>query len=266
VGPLRHASSAGGEDSAAAAAGLALCAIVAVVDLAAAHGALFSPLLALGPLVTAALRGGAGVTGVVAAVAASVAVVVGIVDQRQDWLDHTVAVTVVAAGGALATAGAALRERSARLVADRTQAERQLHAILANLGEAVVVRAPDGTIVYANQAAADVLGLSSPEELKATDPKILVQRFAHFDAHGIPLDDRRSLSARALAGESPAPQLVHRVERATGRERWLVQKATPVRDAEGRVVLAISVFEDVTAVRRAERHQRLLAEASKLIT
>ncbi|HEY3189876.1 MAG TPA: SpoIIE family protein phosphatase, partial [Solirubrobacteraceae bacterium] len=258
--------SGGDEDRTAAAAGVLFCTVVAVVDLAVDGSTALSPLLALGPLVTAALRGGTRATAAVASIAAGLAVAAAMLDHDQAWADHAVALVVVAGGGALATLGAALRERAGGLVADLTRAEGQLDTILANLGEAVIVRAPDGSIAYANPAAADLLGLGSPEQLKATPATEITRRFDHMDEHGVPLDESWSLSARALAGETPPPLLVHRIDRATGHERWLMQKATPVRDAHGRVVLAVSVFEDVTAVRRTERHQRLLAEASKLIT
>jgi serine phosphatase RsbU (regulator of sigma subunit) len=69
--------------------------------------------------------------------------------------------------------------------------------------------------------------------------------------------------SQAGRGEQPEPLLVRNVVRATGQERWLLNKATPVFDASGAVSLVVSVIEDVTEVKRAELAQRLLAEAGK---
>ena len=54
-------------------------------------------------------------------------------------------------------------------------------------------------------------------------------------------------------------------DREGGEDRWSVVKATPIRDEAGEVVLAISVIEDVTDRMRAERADRFLSQASKLL-
>jgi serine phosphatase RsbU (regulator of sigma subunit) len=56
------------------------------------------------------------------------------------------------------------------------------------------------------------------------------------------------------------------ISRATGRERWMLVKSTPVRDERGAVTMAVNIMEDVTEARRAERQQRFLASASKLVS
>jgi hypothetical protein len=58
---------------------------------------------------------------------------------------------------------------------------------------------------------------------------------------------------------------VRNVIRATGEERWLLHKATPVLDADGELSMVISVIEDLTEVKRAELAQRLLAEAGQAL-
>ncbi len=55
------------------------------------------------------------------------------------------------------------------------------------------------------------------------------------------------------------------VVRATGEERWLVNKVTLLRGPDGEVRRLINVIEDVTPVKRAERAQRLLAGASEAL-
>jgi PAS domain S-box-containing protein len=160
---------------------------------------------------------------------------------------------------------AALALDNARLFADLARTEGQLEAILGNLGEAVTVQ-DDERMVYANQAAADLLGASTPEELLATSREELAHRFVLLDEAGEPLEPERFPGRLALAGGHPEPLLVRNVIRATGEERWLVTKATPVLDEQGAVTLSVTVFEDVTQVRRAERQQRFLSDASKLVS
>src|SRR4029078_7014139 len=56
------------------------------------------------------------------------------------------------------------------------------------------------------------------------------------------------------------------ISKATGDDRWMLVKATPVRDADGAVVMAVNIMEDVSDARRAEQHQRLLPAASKVLS
>ncbi|HEX6620676.1 MAG TPA: GAF domain-containing protein, partial [Solirubrobacteraceae bacterium] len=76
---------------------------------------------------------------------------------------------------------AALALDNARLFAELRRTEGQLEAVLANLAAAVTVQAPDGTLVYVNQAAAEVLGCSSPEEALSTPLAQLVDAFVILD-------------------------------------------------------------------------------------
>lgn len=144
-----------------------------------------------------------------------------------------------------------------------TDLEQRLEATLANLAEAVIVNDAAGKIVFANDAAARLLGVDSVAALTAATPGALMSLYDVFDEQGRPvaLDDLPS--QRAARGEPADPLLVRNVIRATGEERWLVQKATPVLDREGALTMIVSVVENVTEVKRAELAQRLLAEAGK---
>jgi PAS domain S-box-containing protein len=160
---------------------------------------------------------------------------------------------------------AALALDNARLFQELERAERRLEAILDDLGEAVAVQDRDG-LVYANRAAAELFGAATADEVLATPVEELQQRFVLLDEHGDPLAPDRYPGARALAGDHPEPLLVRNIVRATGEERWLLAKATPLADEHGEVVMAVNVLEDVTPVQRAERQQRFLSAASKLVS
>ncbi len=144
--------------------------------------------------------------------------------------------------------------------------EQRLEATLTNLAEAVLVRDATGPLVFANEAAARLLGLGSAEDVLALGSKQLMALYDVFDEQGHEISLDELPSARAARGESARPLLVRNVVRSTGAERWLLHKATPVFDADGALSIVISVIEDLTEVKRAELAQRLLAEAGQALS
>ena len=157
----------------------------------------------------------------------------------------------------------ALALDNATLAQTVTGLERRLEATLTNLAEAVIVREANGQIVFANSAAARLLNLGSVREVITASPQQLMELYHVFDEAGGSLTLADLPSSRAALGEDPEPLLVRNVARATGEERWLLHKATPLFDADGSLSLIVSVIEDLTEVKRAELAQRLLAEAGQ---
>jgi PAS domain S-box-containing protein len=141
--------------------------------------------------------------------------------------------------------------------------EQRLQATLANLAEAIVVRDANDDLVFANPAAVALLGLTSSEELSAHGPGDMMARYDAFDERGRRLVLEDLPTTQAKRGEHPAPLLVRNIVRSTGAERWLLHKSTPVFDEDGAVSMVVNVIEEVTAVKRAEIAQRLLAEAGR---
>ncbi len=144
-----------------------------------------------------------------------------------------------------------------------TGLERRLEATLTNLAEAVLVRESGGQIVFANAAAARLLNLDSARAVIEATPQQLMDLYEVFDEDGRRLELADLPSSHAGRGEEAAPLLVRNIIRATGDERWLLHKATPVFDPDGSVSLIVSVIEDLTEVKRAELAQRVLAEAGQ---
>ena len=154
-------------------------------------------------------------------------------------------------------------EQVARL--DATQARDQLQAILSGVADAVTAQAPDGRLLFANDAALDLLGFDSFEELQEAPGDWIRDRFEILDEAGEPMPTEDLPGRRALAGESAAEAVVRFRLRATGEERWSAVKATPILDEDGFVTMAINVIEDITTHKRAERAQRFLADSSALL-
>jgi len=141
-----------------------------------------------------------------------------------------------------------------------------MSAALDTLEEAVTMNGPDGRTIYVNQAAVRLLKASSQEELLRAEPGEIAGRFAVFDEGGDPVDYRDFPAFRAIEGEEhPDALLVRNVVRETGEERWLLNKVSVLRDADGHVDRVVNVIEDVTPVKQAEVRERLLGEATRVL-
>jgi PAS domain S-box-containing protein len=159
----------------------------------------------------------------------------------------------------LATVG----ERAARGVAttqliDELQRTRnRLENILAALSEAITVHDERGKTVYANPAAARLLGAASVDEVLAAQPGDLAARFEITREDGAPVTVDDLPGRRLVAGLPAEPLLTRSVRRDTGEARWLLTKATLL---EGEQMLAVNIIEDVTELKEAEERLRALGD------
>jgi PAS domain S-box-containing protein len=148
---------------------------------------------------------------------------------------------------------------------DATQARDQLEAILRGVADAVTAQAPDGRLLFANEAAVELLGYESSEALLAAPIAEILDRFEILDESGRPFPVDRLPGRRALA-EGVGGEVVLRFRvRATGEERWSAVKATPIMDTTGAVGMAINVIEEITDHKRAELAQRFLSDSSAVL-
>jgi len=91
-------------------------------------------------------------------------------------------------------------------------------------------------------------------------------RFLVLDEQGHELELESMPGRRLFAGEHPEPLLVRNIVRATGEERWLMVRSSPVVDPQsGRVQYAVNVFENITEVKRAQLAESFMAEASRVL-
>jgi PAS domain S-box-containing protein len=161
---------------------------------------------------------------------------------------------------------AALAIDNARLFSEVRRVERRLEAVLVNLAEAITVADERGQTVFANQAAADLLGATAPSELVDSPPGTIMARFLVLDELGRELDLESMPGRRLFAGERPEPLLVRNIVRATGEERWLIVRSSPIVDPETeRILYAVNVFENITEVKRAQLAESFMAEASSVL-
>ncbi len=161
---------------------------------------------------------------------------------------------------------AALAIDNAQLFRDVQAVERRLEAVLRNLAEAITVVDDTGQTVFANQAALDLLGLESSEELANAKPGEIMSRFIVLSESGEELDLDAMPARRLFRGQQAKPLLVRNIVRATGEERWVIVRASPIVDPEtGRMAYAANVFEDVTQVKRAQLAEAFMAQASRVL-
>jgi PAS domain S-box-containing protein len=160
----------------------------------------------------------------------------------------------------------ALALENAGLNAELEDAERRFRAIVDGMLDGVTVRAADGRLVYANDAAVDLLRVDSREDLHGRAAGEMMALFEAYDEDGRPVLLDQLPGARAWnLDRDPEPMIVRNVVRATGEQRWLLSKAIAIRDDDGVPQYVVNFTEDVTAVKRAELAQRMLAEAGRVL-
>lgn len=129
----------------------------------------------------------------------------------------------------------------------------QLAIILQSVADGITAQDPDGRLIYANDAAARIVGYPSAHALMDAPVHEVLQGFVLRDASGCPFPVEQLPGRRALRDMPNPPEttLCFRVV-ATGEERWAVVRASPVLDNEGRVRFAVNIFHDITERRQAE--------------
>lgn len=141
----------------------------------------------------------------------------------------------------------------------------QLEIILQGVIDGITVQDRSGHLAYANDAAARIAGYASAEQLLNTPFEGILAKFEIVDEAGNPIPLEQLPGRMALQGRGSSAATLRWSVPESGEERWVLVKASPVLNHYGQVDLAVTIFQDVTEQKRAERAQRLLAEAGKLL-
>ena len=244
-----------------AATGIALLAVVGLTVLDASWDDTLSATVVVAPFI-AAMFAGVRQTVAVAVAASSSALLSGIWNDNFGNAGYEVRAAIVVTGGVFSVFAARTREQAARAEALGAQ----LTAALSNLAEGVVVQDRSQRLVYANETAAATLGFPSVAALLGAAPEELVSLADYYNEDGSPLTPEQYPSRRVFSGEEVGPHTVRVIDRATGEERWRVNKSRGVLDARGATGLVVTVIEDITEQRRAELAPRLLARAGAALS
>jgi serine phosphatase RsbU (regulator of sigma subunit)/PAS domain-containing protein/anti-sigma regulatory factor (Ser/Thr protein kinase) len=156
------------------------------------------------------------------------------------------------------------RELSASEAALRRSND-QLGAILGGVADGVIARDAAAQVVYANAAAATLLGRPSADALRRTPLRDITRWVRLYDEAGSLIETSDLPGARLLRGEAAPDRLVRVEALDSGRARWVLVKARTVPGPDDELGLVLLIFEDVTERSRRERGERFLAEGSKML-
>ena len=109
----------------------------------------------------------------------------------------------------------------------------QLAAIFRSVADGITAQARDGSIVYANEAAARFSGFDSLEEFLATPVEDVVERFDILDEHGEPLPFDELPGRVALVEGRETERVVQYRFRDTRERRWSSSAPRRSLDEEG---------------------------------
>jgi two-component system cell cycle sensor histidine kinase/response regulator CckA len=157
-------------------------------------------------------------------------------------------------------------EKKLRALAEEVESSRnRLDIILNGVDNAITAQDGTGRLVFANAAAAHNLGYATTEALLKAPLREVMDKYVVLDENGGPFPMEKMPGRLALQGISAQAVVLRYREVATGAERWSLVKATPVRDPDGRVTMAINFFQDITALKLKELEERSAREQLRII-
>ena len=136
------------------------------------------------------------------------------------------------------------------------KAKEQLEIILRNVADGIVVVDAKDRFVYVNDVVAHWFGYSSPAAMLASRQEVSVHwhdKYPTWDEWGQPLPASERPAVRALRGES-AKALV-KYGSPTGRVYWILVRAQPIFDEQGKVQFVVCVYTDITEQKEFEQRK-----------
>jgi PAS domain S-box-containing protein len=167
----------------------------------------------------------------------------------------------LAARAALALDNARLYTEAREEIEAREKAEAELrlaHArmevILQGVRSGITVHDADGRLVYANNAAAEMVGYGSGSELLEAPIAAVLGRLEIMDESGAPLPRSELPGRRAPSDDDSAEERILRYRvKATGAEYWSRVRSKAILADEDGATLSINIFHDVTERVQVER-------------
>lgn len=149
----------------------------------------------------------------------------------------------------------------ARASVDAAQsASAKLDGVLRGVVDGITVQNAKGELIYANSAAAKLIGFPSAELLLAAPVSDIIAKFELFTPEGQPFPMAELPGRLALSG-LPTPERLMRFRlRATGEERWALVRANRIILPGADLPYAVNVFQDVTEQRRRDEDLRISRE------
>lgn len=140
----------------------------------------------------------------------------------------------------------------------RAERELLLEVVLRGVNDAITMLAPDGRILFANAAAAALIGVPDVQTLLSTPYGKLVVNFEILDDNGAPLPPEQLPTRRAFRGEHVHEAPLRFRFRGEDRDHWCLISATPIFDETGAVRHVVNIFSDISE--RINTQQALQAQ------
>lgn len=125
----------------------------------------------------------------------------------------------------------------------------EMEAIMSSMVDGVLIGNTDGKLIWMNQAGRQILGVPADESFDNWS-----SRFIFFKMNGEPMPVEEMAAYRAMQGETVRDNR-YMVVTPSGREVVLSASASPVRDANGKIISVTSVFRDVSERAALEKKQ-----------
>lgn len=144
-------------------------------------------------------------------------------------------------------------EARSRALARRQEEERRYLTMAELIPQIVWTAGPDGRVDYYNRRWTDYTGLSVDTGTAGDWPAVV-----HPD------DQDRTLSAWASSvATGRVYEIEHRVRRADGGWRWMLSRAWPLRDEDGRIVRWFGTATDIDAEHNARQNMTQARDAAE---
>ncbi len=216
----------------------------------------------LAAVVFASWYGGLG-PGVLVTILSGLILAYFFAEPRYTWTVNSFEVLRLGIYGLIGVVVSTLQGSRLRAKEQIAESRDQLRLMLEGIADGVTVQAPDGSLIFANQAAAEIVGYESPAELMQAPVGEVMKRFEVRDESGVLIPPTDLPNRIALAQGIPSPsQVVNFRVLPTGEQHWSVLKSNPVLDEQGRVRFAVNIFRDITGIMLTE--QALRAERERL--
>jgi PAS domain S-box-containing protein len=133
--------------------------------------------------------------------------------------------------------------------------KRRTETVFQSVSDGIIVQDAAGMIVFANDAAAQLLGHPSGDALQGLPPEELHRQLGARDEDDrvIPLAEMPGM--RACGAGTSAERLISYTQPGTGVQRWALLTSRAICDQDGKVILSVSALHDLT---ERIRHERVL--------
>ena len=126
-------------------------------------------------------------------------------------------------------------------------AHQQLDVIFKHIVDGILVQNSRGEIVYANQAAADLLDYPSVSILTHAPHLEYAEKFEFFDEQGQPLSVQHLPGRQVLVGNAQSVEIVLKsIHKKTRHLRWMIVKANSITEPHYNNRLIMTVMHDIT--------------------